>query len=112
MIWDGLTAKGVTLPITQAQAEHLPNRPYDIDDPTGFNLPFAITNRDAWHRFYQNQMQINGGKNDQFVAWADSGALVMGESLTKTQAAVRHQDVTGLPVSSRKPLDLERCRKD
>ena len=23
-------------------------------------------------------MQIDGGKNDRFVAWADSGALVMG----------------------------------
>ena len=23
-------------------------------------------------------MQIDGGKNDKFVAWADSGALVMG----------------------------------
>jgi phospholipase C len=31
-----------------------------------------------WHVFYQNQMQINGGKNDGFVAWADSGGLVMG----------------------------------
>ena len=75
IIWDGLTAKGVTPPITQAQTEHLPNRPFAID--TGFNLPFAITTRDARHRFYQNQMQINGGKNDRFVAWA-SGALVMG----------------------------------
>ncbi len=34
--------------------------------------------QDLWHRFYQNQMQINGGRNDQFVAWADSGGLVMG----------------------------------
>ncbi|WP_242621833.1 alkaline phosphatase family protein, partial [Komagataeibacter xylinus] len=25
---------------------------------------------DLWHRFYQNQMQINGGRNDMFVAWA------------------------------------------
>jgi len=24
--------------------------------------------RDPWHRFYQNQMQIDGGKNDRFVA--------------------------------------------
>ena len=33
---------------------------------------------DPWHRFYQNQMQIGGGTNDRFVAWADAGALVMG----------------------------------
>ena len=34
--------------------------------------------RDLWHVFYQNQMQINDGKNDQFVAWGDSGGLPMG----------------------------------
>ena len=34
--------------------------------------------RDLCHLFYHNQMQINDGRNDQFVAWADSGALVMG----------------------------------
>jgi phospholipase C len=27
-----------------------------------------------WHVFYQNQMQINGGKNDGFVAWATPAA--------------------------------------
>ena len=30
------------------------------------------------HRFYQNRMQINGGRNDMFVAWTDVGSLVMG----------------------------------
>ena len=30
------------------------------------------------HRFYQNQMQINAGRNNQFAAWGDSGGLVMG----------------------------------
>ena len=34
--------------------------------------------RDLWHRFYQNQMQIAAGRNNQFAAWADSGGLVMG----------------------------------
>jgi acid phosphatase len=37
-----------------------------------------VITRDLWHRFYQNQMQINAGRNNQFVAWADSGGLVMG----------------------------------
>jgi phospholipase C len=37
-----------------------------------------MVTRDLWHRFYENQMQINGGKNDRFAAWADSGALTMG----------------------------------
>ncbi|HEY4168001.1 MAG TPA: acid phosphatase [Reyranella sp.] len=77
-IWSGLTAKGVTPPVTQAMTEHLPNKPFAIDDPAGFNLPLGTATRDLWHLFYQNQMQINGGKNDRFVAYADSGALVMG----------------------------------
>jgi phospholipase C len=76
-IWEGLTGKGVTPPVTQAQTEHLPNRPFHADDPKGFNLGYGTLTRDLWHRFYQHQMQIDGGRNDKFVAYADSGALVM-----------------------------------
>ncbi len=76
-IWEGLTAKGVTPPVTEAETEHLPNKPFAVDDPHGFDLSLDTLTTDLWHRFYQNQMQIDGGKNDKFVAWADSGALVM-----------------------------------
>ena len=31
-IWEGLTGKGVTPPVTQAETEHLPNRPFHLDD--------------------------------------------------------------------------------
>ncbi len=76
--WGGLTAKGVSPAVTEAQSAHLANASFAIDDPKGFaEAPSAIT-RDLWHRFYQEQMQIDGGKNDKFVAWADSGSLVMG----------------------------------
>jgi acid phosphatase len=77
-VWDGLTAKGVTPAITQAQTEHLANRPFAVDQPKGFDTGLNIVTHDLWHRFYQNQMQIDGGRNDRFVAWADSGGLVMG----------------------------------
>lgn len=77
-IWNGLTAKGVSPAITQAQTEHLPNAPFAIDDPKGFNLSLTVATGDLVHRFYQNQMQINHGKNDRFVAYSDAGALVMG----------------------------------
>jgi acid phosphatase len=77
-VWDGLTAKGVTPPVTQAQTERLPNKPFAIDDPKGFDSKLGVITHDLWHLFYQNQMQINGGKNDRFVAYADAGALVMG----------------------------------
>lgn len=77
-VWGGLTAKGVAPAITQDQTAHLPNGPFAIDDPKGFNQPLSVATQDLWHRFYQNQMQINGGRNDGFVAWGDTGALVMG----------------------------------
>ncbi|OXH81351.1 hypothetical protein CA831_40245, partial [Burkholderia multivorans] len=72
-IWGGLTAKGVTPAVTEAMTENLPNAPFAIDDPNGFNTSMSVTTRDLYHRFYENQMQINGGKNDMFAAWADSG---------------------------------------
>ncbi len=88
-VWDGLTGKGVNPPVTQAMTEHLPNKPFAIDDPAGFKTPLNVVTHDLWHLFYQNQMQINGGKNDRFVAYADSGALVMG-----------HYDGSKLPLWS------------
>ena len=77
-IWGGLTADGVEPKVTEAQTAHLPNRPFAIDGPTGFNLPPGVITNDPRHRFYENQMQINGGRNDRFVAYTDVGALVMG----------------------------------
>src|SRR5262249_11716387 len=77
-VWNGLTAKGVTPAVTQAETEHLPNRPFQMDDPKGFNVSLGTITQDLWHRFYQNQMQIDGGKNDRFVAYADAGSEVMG----------------------------------
>jgi acid phosphatase len=77
-IWNGLTTAGTTPAITEAQTAHLPNRLFAIDGSRGFNLPMKVITRSPWHVFYQNQMQIDGGKNDRFVAWGDSGALVMG----------------------------------
>ncbi len=88
-IWNGLTAKGVAPAVTRAQTAHLPNAVFAIDDPAGLNTPISAPTTDLWHRFYQNQMQINGGKNDRFVAYGDSGALVMG-----------HYDGSKLPLWS------------
>jgi phospholipase C len=88
-VWGGLTAKGITPVVTEAQTEHLPNKPFAIDDPKGFNTQLNVVTHDLWHLFYQNQMQIDGGKNDKFAAFADSGGLVMG-----------HYDGTKLPLWS------------
>ncbi|MBY8944612.1 acid phosphatase [Pseudomonas sp. SH10-3B] len=69
---------GVTYPSEVQFQENLPNAPFALKGPNSEDLPLSLVTRDLWHVFYQNQMQINGGKNDGFVAWADSGGLVMG----------------------------------
>ncbi|WP_268800469.1 acid phosphatase [Pseudomonas huanghezhanensis] len=72
--------------------ENLPNAPYPLKGPNGEDLPLGLVTRDLWHVFYQNQMQINGGKNDGFVAWADSGGLTMGH-YGQSQYSLRLWDV-------------------
>jgi len=64
--------------IAEEQISNLPNAPFKLSDAEGKPLPEGVITRDLIHAFYQNQMQINGGKNDQFVAWGDSGGMVMG----------------------------------
>ena len=55
----------------------LPNRPFQLDAPP-FNLAPSIQIRNLVHRYYQNQEQIAGGRNDRFAAVSDAGGLVMG----------------------------------
>lgn len=80
--WGGVTAAGATPVVTQAQSVGLPNAPFSVE--TGFTpssgvvLSTNTVTRDLYHRFFENQMQINGGRNDSFAAWADAGGLTMG----------------------------------
>lgn len=52
----------------------LPNAPFLLDRfiPQNGMIP------DMVHRFYENRLQINGGKNDRFAQLSDGGVLVMG----------------------------------
>lgn len=82
-IWGGLvprpqTVDGRQFAISQDQIAGLRNGPFHLTDASGAPLPLGVITRDLWHRFYQNQMQINAGRNNQFAAWANSGGLVMG----------------------------------
>ena len=52
----------------------LANAPFMIDQ----YVPQDQKTPDLVHRFYQNQEQIDGGKNDKFAALSDAGGLVMG----------------------------------
>ena len=81
--WGGLVPQaqevdGKRYAIAEGDITGLRNGPFHLTDAQGAPLPNGVITRDLWHRFYQNQMQINAGRNDQFVAWADSGGLVMG----------------------------------
>jgi phospholipase C len=96
-VWGGMGAKvpkgAPTAPemLTQAQtATYLGqfNHPYDVASlflsaNKANNDPLNYTHRDLYHRFYENQMQIHGGANDMFAAWADSGGMTMGYFLPK-----------------------------
>ncbi|MBE1160730.1 acid phosphatase [Dyella acidiphila] len=69
---------GIAYAGKQQYQTQLPNAPFALKGPKGEHLPLSLITRDLWHVFYQNQMQINGGKNNMFVAWADSAAFTMG----------------------------------
>ncbi|WP_460908524.1 acid phosphatase [Paraburkholderia jirisanensis] len=71
-------ADGVAYRAGMPYQTHLPNAPFPLRGPGGENLPLSLVTRDLWHVFYQNQMQINGGRNNMFVAWADSAGFTMG----------------------------------
>ncbi|WP_157201157.1 acid phosphatase [Massilia sp. Root351] len=82
-IWGGMvpqsqTIGGKTYEIKEEQIKDLPNAPFKLTGSDGKPLPESVITRDLWHLFYQNQMQINGGKNDGFVAWGNTGGMVMG----------------------------------
>jgi acid phosphatase len=76
--WGGVTGAGQSPAVTQAQSAGLPNKPFQVETAFGVPLSAATITRDMVHRFFENQMQIDGGANDNFAAYADAGGLVMG----------------------------------
>jgi len=82
-IWGGLVpheqvVDHKTYKIGEKDIAGLPNAPWALHTGDGTPLPHGVVTRDLVHAFYNNQLQINGGKNDGFVAWGDNGALTMG----------------------------------
>jgi acid phosphatase len=82
-IWGGLVPNRQTVEhrdflIGPGDLPTPPNSPFPLQTADGDPLPLGLVTRDLVHAFYTNQRQINGGRNDGFVAWGDSGALVMG----------------------------------
>ena len=65
-----------TLPEVAGQPypTNLPNAPFDIAQ----YVPPTVATRDLVHRYYQEQVQIDGGKMDKFVNVSDAQGLSMG----------------------------------
>ncbi|MEP6546027.1 MAG: acid phosphatase [Gammaproteobacteria bacterium] len=80
--WGGVTAPGTNPVVTEAQSAGLPNAPFSIEHAytarSNVTLSTSTITRDLWHRFFEHQMQIDGGKNDGYAAWSDAGGLAMG----------------------------------
>jgi acid phosphatase len=80
--WGGVTAAGVKPVVTEAQSAGLPNAPFSIEHAftaqSNVTLSTSTVTRDLAHRFFEHQMQIDGGKNDGYAAWSDAGGLAMG----------------------------------
>jgi acid phosphatase len=80
--WGGVTAPGISPVVTQQQSVGLANAPYSIEHAytpqSGVTLSTATVTRDLVHKFFEHQMQIDGGKNDGYAAWSDAGGLAMG----------------------------------
>ncbi len=82
-VWGGMVPNtqdigGKKYVLKEDDVKDLPNAPFKLADSEGKPLPESVITRDLWHLFYQNQMQINGGKNDGFAAWGNTGGMVMG----------------------------------
>ena len=80
--WGGVTAAGIEPVVTEAESMGLPNAPFSIEHAftaqSHVTLSTSIVTRDLAHRFFEHQMQIDGGRNDGYAAWSDAGGLAMG----------------------------------
>jgi acid phosphatase len=52
----------------------LPNEPFLIEQ----FVPLGDIDPSPTHRFYQHQLQVNGGRMDRYVVWSDTGGLPLG----------------------------------
>src|SRR5918993_1691733 len=52
----------------------LTNEPFLIED----YVPLGDIDPSPTHRFYQHQLQVNGGRMDRYVVWSDTGGLPLG----------------------------------
>ncbi len=96
---------------------HFANAPFRIDDyiapedttcpapgmsapngvPKGSGLPGGCT-RDLVHRFYQEEYQLNGGRQDRYVTGSDAVGLAMGHYDTRRLPVYEYLHARGHPA--------------
>jgi acid phosphatase len=95
---------------------HFPNAPFRIDDfikPTdttcpapGISAPNGVKKgsgqpggctRDLVHRFYTEQYQIDGGRQDRYTTGSDAAGLTQGHYRTRTLPIYRYLHAPGHP---------------
>jgi phospholipase C len=99
-----------------AFTSHFFNRPFTIDNyiapsdttcpapgvfapngvPKGSGLPGGCT-RDIVHRFYQEQYQLNGGRQNRYVTGSDAVGLTMGHYKTRQLPIYKYLHSAGHP---------------
>jgi phospholipase C len=83
-----------------AAKSHFFNQPFTLDDyiqPTSLTCPNGVPGgapggctRDLVHRFYQEQYQLNGGKQNRYTTGSDSVGLTMGAYATQQLPIYRY----------------------
>ncbi|MCU1393721.1 MAG: phosphoesterase [Ilumatobacteraceae bacterium] len=106
-----LAAKCTDTSTSPATTSAFVNAPFTIDDyiaatdktcPNGVikDSPGAVTGgctSDLVHRFYNEQYQINGGKQNRYVTGSDSEGLTMGHYDTKSLPLYKYLTGAGAP---------------
>jgi len=90
-----------------AFTSHFPNAPFTIDDfiqPTSLTCPNGVPGgqpggctRDLVHRYYQEQYQLNGGRQNRYVTGSDAVGLSMGTYDTHMLPIYRYLHEAGHP---------------
>ncbi len=71
--------------------KNLPNAPFDLSK----YLPMQEKTGDLIHQFYQEKLQINGGRMNRFAAWSDAGGFVMSYyDISKTRMGMLSKQFT------------------
>ena len=83
----------------------LPNEPFLIED----YVPLGDIDPSPTHRFYQHQLQVNGGRMDRYVVWSDTGGLPLGTSTRRSCRSTPMPASTPSATTSSPPPGAARC---